>query len=120
MAQNIYLDPNTYDFVLTDTKNLRFTENDSEYFSQKIENVLSFFEAEWYLNPVLGIPYYQNILKKQADLGDISNIFFTALTDIPGVVEVLEFEFDFDNSTREYTIDFKVRVDSGEIVVGSI
>ena len=84
------------------------------------KNVLSTFEEEWYLDPNLGVPYYQDILKKQADLGEVSNIFFTAITDIPGVVEVLTFEFDYDNTTRNYSLDFAVRVDSGEIIQGSI
>ena len=120
MPTNLYIDPVTYDLALTATKNLRLTVNDFEYFTQKIEAVLSVFQNEWFLDRSKGIPYYQDILKKEADLDDISNIFYIAITDIPGVKEVLKFEFDYNNNTREYSLEFEVEVDSGEIVTGSI
>jgi len=118
MSQNLYLNPTTYDLDLTSTKNLRLTEDTGEYFSQKIENVLSMFQDEWYLDPSLGIPYYQDILKKQSDMSQVSNIFFNAISEINGVEEILTFEFEYDNTTREYSLAFTVRVDSGEIVTG--
>lgn len=120
MSKNLYIDPVTYDLALTATKNLRLTSDEFEYFTQKIEAVLSVFQGEWFLDRSKGIPYYQSILKKIADLDDISNIFYIALSDIPGVVEILKFEFDYDNNIREYSLEFEVRVDSGEIITGSI
>jgi hypothetical protein len=58
-------------------------------------------------------------LKKQADLDEVSNIFLVAVTGIPEIQQVIEFETDYDNSIRKYTVDFKVR--AAEVVVeGSV
>jgi hypothetical protein len=85
--RNLYLAQDTHDLVVTDAHNLRFTTTLTEYVSQKIENALSI---------------------KNADLDDVNNIFLVVITGIPEVVEVLEFETDYDNSIRKYTVNFKV------------
>jgi hypothetical protein len=114
---NIYLSPEGqgYDLEVTDAFNLRLTENNGEYVSQKIENNLKTFAEEWFLDFELGIPYYTRILIKQADPNDVNNIFLTAITDIPEIEKVLQFEVDYDNAKRLYSIKFKVQLTSGEI-----
>ncbi len=122
--KNLYLDASTYDLVVGTDFNLRFTENLTEYVSQKIENVLSTFKNEWFLDRDIGIPYYDRVLIKNADLNDINNIFLIAITGIAEVQEVIEFSTDYDGSERKYTVSFKVlAVDPAageEIVEGEV
>ncbi|KKL60236.1 hypothetical protein LCGC14_2207360 [marine sediment metagenome] len=120
MKKNLYLDEINHDLTLTDFQ-LRLTDNLTEYMAQKIENVLSTFAEEWFLDFTIGLPYFDRILIKTADQNDVHNIFLMAITDIPEVEEVIEFETDFISSTRTFTVDFKVKVrDVDAPVVGSI
>lgn len=116
---NLFLAPETYDLSLTSAKNLRLTADMGEFLSQKIETVLKTFSGEWFLNPDLGIPYFDKILIKQADLDDINSIFKSAVQNIEEVDEVLSFETDFNAGTRTYEVTFKVRAVSGETSQGT-
>lgn len=116
--RNLYLDSSTYDIVIGNDYNLRFTSTLTEYISQKIENALSTFLGEWFLDVDLGIPFYERILKKRADIDDVNNIFLVAITDIPEVEEVIEFNTTFDQANRTYTVTFKVRAE--EVVEGTV
>lgn len=119
--RNLYLDPSTYDLVVTDAFNLRFTTNLTEYVSQKIENTLSLFQGEWFLDQEAGIPYYDRILIKGADLNDVNSIFIAAVSSIPEVDEIVEFDTAYDNSLRKYTVTFKVTAsETGEEIEGTV
>lgn len=120
MAFNLYLDPTTKDIQVDSNFNLQLTDTAGEHLSQKIENQLATFKGEWFLNPELGIPYYQSILKKQANIDEVNNIFLAALLSIDEVEEVLSFTVDYDNSTRDYSLDFTVKTVSGETIEGSV
>lgn len=120
MKKNLYLDAVNYDLTLSNFQ-LRLTDNLTEYMSQKIENVLSTFAGEWFLDFSIGLPYFDRILIKTADLNDVRNIFLIAITGIPEVEEIISFDTDFIVGTRKYTIDFKVKVkDLDTPVEGSI
>jgi hypothetical protein len=106
--KNYYIDPLTDDVTLDSTNNLRFTETLTEYVSQKIINNLQTFKGEWYQNIDLGIPYYDRVLIKNPDLDDVDNLFQSEILEVEEVVEILEYESEFDNSTRKYTVNFKV------------
>lgn len=120
MKKNFYLDTTNHDLTLTNFQ-IRFTSDLTEYVAQKIENVLSTFAEEWFLDYTIGIPYYDRILIKTADLNDVRNIFLIAINSIDEVEEVLEFDVDYTSSTRLYTVDFKVKIKDVDIpVVGSV
>ena len=117
---NLYLDPTTKDLAVDSNFNLRLTDNIGEELSQKIENVLKTFRGEWYLDPDLGIPYFDRVFIKQADLGDVNSIFFIAVSNIDEVDEVLDFTTSLDGATRIYTVNFKVRSIDSEIISGEV
>lgn len=116
--KNYFLDPNTNDVVLTDAKNLRFTTTLTEYTAQKIKNVLSLFSGEWFLNTGLGIPWFDRILIKNADLNDVNNLFQSEILNIAEVKEIVEFNTNFNNTIREYSVDFKVIAE--DLITGEV
>jgi len=118
--KSLYLDPITKDLAITSTGNLRFTQTDTEYVAQKIETKLSFFIGEWWLNVDLGIPYYEQILVKNPDLNIVNGLFIRELNSIPEIVEIVSFNASFDTSARKYSANFEVRIESGEIIEGSV
>lgn len=116
--KNLFVDPVTYDLALDSTNNLRLTENTTEWLSAKLEAKLKTFLGEWFANQNIGIPYYQDILKKQIDLNNVEVIFSEAVKNTAGVKELLEFSVDYDGSTRLYKYTFKVLAETGNIVTG--
>ena len=116
MTRSIYLDPVTKDLALTDAKNLRMTTTNGEYVAQKIETTLSFFYGEWFLNYVLGIPYFQDIFVKNPDINLVNTIFRNAIINIEEVEEIIKFETEFDTSLRQYSLDLEVRIITGDTV----
>lgn len=108
--RNLYIDPATGDITTTVQGNLRLTTTLSEYVSQKIENNLKTFKEEWFLNPDLGLPYFNRILIKNADLDDINTLFSAEISKITEVEEIISFETDYDNVKRKYFITYQVRI----------
>jgi hypothetical protein len=109
MSKNLYLNPNSYDLEIQNF-NLRMTLNIVEYVAQKIENTLKTFKDEWFLNPDIGIPFYDRILIKQADLNDVNSIFQKAVLDIPEVSELLKFSVETDGEERTYTAELEAQI----------
>jgi hypothetical protein len=119
MAKTPFLDTEFKDLIV-ENGNLKFTSNDGEYISQKIENLLLFFQGEWWLNEDLGLPYYESILVKNPDFNLISTIFKEEILTIEEVETIEKFEVDYDNSLRKLTIFFAVKTTSGDTIEGSV
>jgi len=116
MPKNFYLDPDTNDFVLK-SLNLRMTETVTEHLSQKVTNNLATFLGEWFLDEDLGLPYYQDILKKQPDLDVINAIYRNAIEDIDGIIELVTFNSELDTGTREFTYTFQAEGENTDDLV---
>ena len=84
---------------------------------QSLVQALRFCYGEWFLNTTAGIPYFQNVLVKAPDLVGIQGIFINAITAVPGVLELLSFEFAFDAPSRKLTVTFAVDSTDGIIEI---
>lgn len=82
---------------------------------QHLRQRLWFFLGEWFLATDQGVPYFQSILGQKLNLGSVSAILQETILTTPGVIELLSFELDFDNATRELSLDFAVRTSDGDI-----
>jgi hypothetical protein len=121
-VKNLFLDPLTGDLSLRNF-NIRFTESQTEWLSQKLENKLKTIFGEWFANQFLGIEYFQKILKKQANLDEVGTLFKTQIKNTQGVSKILQFSIDYERNTRKYIVNFEVlSVENGEEipVIGSI
>jgi hypothetical protein len=94
---------------------ITFTKG-SQITLQKLKQKLKFFKSEWYLNNEAGIPYYEEILKKNVDLGKIEPIFIRAIQSVEEVVEILKLEITQDKIKRTLQINFAVRDVNSNIV----
>lgn len=126
MSKNIYIDTvdktlpsgkviEIRDFVLDDL-NLRLTANETEYWSQKIENTLKVNLGEFYLDRSMGVPYWGpngQVVKKTADLNEIQDLLIVAIVNIEGINNVEKFEPAFDQAGRSYPVSIRVMTDSG-------
>jgi len=119
MSKNLYLDETTKDLTLTTDKNLRLTSTLTEFVSQKIENLLSYFYGEWFLNFEGGIPYFEKIFTKNPDLNLINTILLRQIKLIDEIIEIIKFETVYDSALRTFSVEFNVKANDGETVEGT-
>lgn len=84
--------------------------------AQKIGIRLRFFLGEWFLDERVGIPYYQQVLRKNPNLVIVEGLFRRTIASTPGVEEITAFSFTVDAASRTATLEFSARVSSGEII----
>ncbi len=111
------------DIKLNDNNDIAIENNDIVFITsidevrQRLLENLNTFKGEWFLDLEMGIPYYQDISKKNIDLNVIESVFKDAILDSPGVLELLDFSLDIDNSSRQLDVNFTARASEGEIVI---
>lgn len=81
---------------------------------QRLKIRLLTFMGEWFLDTTYGVPYWQRLLGiKQTSKSAIDLIFQQQILAEPGVKEIVSFDSTFQN--RQYSLNFKVKVVTGEI-----
>lgn len=82
---------------------------------QHIQQRLRAFKGEWFLDLSNGVPYFQDILKKNPNPIVLDGVLKDAILSTPGVLELLSFDLNYINATRKLTLDFSVQVSQGVI-----
>lgn len=82
---------------------------------QLLRQRLRMFFGEWFLDTGKGVPYFQEILKKQPNAIAVDSILKTTILETPGVIQLLRFNFDYDAATRSLSLDFAAQLSSGVI-----
>lgn len=81
---------------------------------QRLKIRLLTFMGEWFLDTTYGVPYWQRLLGiKQTSKSAIDLIFQQQILAEPGVKEIVSFGSTFQN--RQYSLNFRVKVVTGEI-----
>lgn len=104
---DLRLNEQTYDLELVNGDLVLTTKSDA--IRQHIRQRLWTFFAEWFLDTSVGVPYYQTILVKNPSLANIEGVLQQEILATPGVTELISFQLDYDNATRQLTVDFQVR-----------
>lgn len=95
--------------------------SDVEHTAMKIRQRLRTFQGEWWLDPSLGVPYYESILgQKTPDLQAIRGIYAAAISDTPGVQALTALTVTFDNTTRTYSVAFTALDETGTPITESV
>ena len=81
---------------------------------------LKTFQSEWYLDPSLGIPYFEQVFSKAVNVGVLYTIFSGVIRRTEGVAAVNGLQFEQDNPNRVLTMTFSVTADDGTILEESI
>lgn len=104
----------TYGDLEFTNNSLTFVEGADEVV-QRLRQRLRSFLGEWFLNTSLGIPYLQEILKKNPQHGIVDAILKKHILNTPGVIKLLEYSYVVDSSARTSTLTFKVLSVDGPI-----
>ena len=110
------------DFLLTTAGDVDLSINDFQIIDeidairQELQIRYRFFLGEWFLDAEEGVPYLENILKKNANEAQVRNILTEVARTTPGVDQVQSFTADLDPVTRRLT----VTLDAGVVIGGEL
>lgn len=96
-----------YDLVLV---------RDQDMVAQALRQNLRFFFGEWYLAVDEGLPYFQEIFVKGADILTAESYFKKAIIQTIGVRELLEFSFEYTSTIRRLIVMFSVSTIYGPLL----
>lgn len=101
-----------------ESQNMRLTSDiNGESIAQRLKITLWMFKGEYFFNEDFGVPYFQTIFVKGISREEIDTVFKSIILNVPGVIELLEYSSEFDRSTRAFSLKFKVRAESGPVIV---
>lgn len=86
-----------------------------EEIKQHLEQRLRTFLNEWFLDLSIGLPYFEEVLKKQVNTNAIDSIFIDEILQCPGVIRILDFNIDLNKSTRELQITGEFETIDGSV-----
>lgn len=75
--------------------------------TQLLRQRLSMFLGEWFLDASKGVPYFEDVLKKDVTLEIIDSILKTVVLETPGVEDLLSFVLDYDPDGRTFSVAFQ-------------
>lgn len=120
MAQNtIALDLSNDIFMDPVTKTLGVTTTTSQTVAQRIRTELQTFASEYILNVDKGVPYFNEVMKKNPDMNAVRSLLVAHIGNVSDVASILSLDCSYD-SNREFHAAFVVTLTDGTVVEGEI
>jgi len=92
-------------------------ENTDEI-DQRLRQALRLFSGEWFLDPSLGVPYFEKILGiKGVSMTIVEQAFRTEIARQPDVLRVDDFSAILDKVTRRLAVEFQAVTTDGTVPV---
>ena len=113
-------DPDTDDMTLDANHQLARTESLADIVADRIRTRLRTFRGEHFLDRDLGVPYFEEVFKKNPDVERVRNLLLATTSEVEGVLKVLSFDTTFDAGSRIFSVRFKVLADENVIVEGEV
>lgn len=110
----IKTDPATNDLVFENNK-LVIISGAAET-EQRLRARLRMFMGEWFLNLARGTPYRQTIFEKGTPPDTIAAAIKREILTVAGVKNLLQYEQDYNSTTRGMSVKFKILTSDDEIV----
>lgn len=115
----------TWDLFLDETGNISLRKSETldelvDLICQRVKCRLQTFRGECYLDRNMGVPYFQEVMKKNPDLGKVRSLLAATIVGVEGVKSLEGLKIKFDASTREYKVIFRALADNGNEVNGEI
>ena len=83
---------------------------------QHVRSRLLFYFGEWFLDIDAGVPYFQEIFTKPANLANIESIFKSKILRTPGVQRLTDFSMIYEGgSSRTLSVSFSAETTFGFI-----
>lgn len=105
------LDPITHDLAIEDF-DFQIV-NELDYVIQKLKIRLLFLYGEYFLDTTLGVKYFDLILVKNPDITVIDSVIKATILETEHVLDIIEYQSDYDAGQRTFSVDFTVNTDFG-------
>ena len=102
---NFALDPVAHDLYLDPDGQIALAQTPLD---QRIDCRLRTFRGEFWLDQSIGIPYFQEILKKNPDLQAVRAAFASEIQKVAGVKTINSLSLEIDRAQRKLTVTFNV------------
>jgi hypothetical protein len=110
-------DPSTGDIDVS--QGLRFTPDQRTYVVQRLDENLSYFAGEWFLDLREGVPYWERIIGAKPDLGLIDTLYRRAILATPSVASIEFLRLEFDRATRTLKPSFEATMTDGTTITAA-
>ena len=112
---DLKLDPTTHDLVI---ENYDLVLVDGiDLVRQAIKQRLLLVLEEWFLDETVGVPWYQYIFQKGADINRVKSILINTINRTEGVIKITSFELDYNSVNRSLSVNFTAETNEGIINV---
>ena len=111
---DILLDRETNDVVVVGS-DLALTSG-QQGIEQHLKQRLQTFFGEWFLDNRIGVPYFQQILKKNINPSVVEDLIVSEIINTDGIVEIIDLETNLEKAIREFQIEFKARTIEGDVI----
>ncbi len=111
---DLKLDTTTGDLELSAARDLQIVTG-IDAIAQHLRIRFNFFFGEWFLNRLLGVPWFEEVLVKAPDLNVVQSLLRDVILTTPGVLEITRFVIDFDGVTRQLSLDFDANTTEGPL-----
>lgn len=75
---------------------------------QAVRSNLLAYKGEWFLDTEDGVPYFEKIFTRPADLANIESIIKATILNTEGVSGIVEFQTSYDRESRGLTISVSI------------
>ncbi len=97
------------------TNNLEIVTGDDAII-QQLRSRMQFFLGEWFLNRLIGFPYWTDVFVKDPRLGAIRSFYRQTILTTPGIASLVTLDLDFATATRALSVAFSAKKDDGGIL----
>ena len=95
--------------------------SESEEVVQNVKCRLMHYLSEWFMDESLGVPYFEKIFTKPANIALTESILKKTIIQTTGVNRLKSFYMSFDSPSRSLSITFTVLTDySSDVIDGTI
>jgi hypothetical protein len=112
-VRNFSVDPDTGDLLIQGGQLVLVSG--LEAIRQNVRQRLLFFQGEWFLDPTVGLPWFQRILVKIPDVRTLASVFKSEIENTPGVDSVTSLVLDYDKKTRTVSVTYRASTNVGEL-----
>lgn len=113
---DVFVDETTNDYIY-ENGTFKLTKDVHELIRQKLSIRLATFLEEWVFDVTFGMPYRQDIFKKNITKETVDSIVIAQINLEENVNEILEFNSELDARARFYECTFKVSVVNETITI---
>lgn len=93
---------------------------DGEETAQAAKIAILFIRGDWFLNLLEGLPWFTEMFSTQVAYSRKRDLIKSAILETTGVIQLVQFTFDKDNTNRKVDISFTVKTEFDTIQNGQL